>query len=43
MDEFKKDVKSDISLDIIKKFISQSDLIKKYKINSFILTGSKCF
>lgn len=38
MDEFKKDVKSDINLDTIKKFISQSDLIKKYKINSFIFT-----
>ena len=43
MDEFKKDVKSDISLDIIKKFISQSDLIKKYKINSFILTDQNVF
>lgn len=38
MNEFKKDVKTDIGLDEIKKFISQADKIKEYKITSFILT-----
>jgi LCP family protein required for cell wall assembly len=38
MDEFKKDVKTDIGLDIIKKFISQADKINEYKITTFVLT-----
>ena len=38
IDEFKKDVKTNIGLDIIKKFIGQADKAKEYKINSFILT-----
>lgn len=38
MDEFKKDVKTDINLDTIKKFISQSDKINKFTISPFILT-----
>lgn len=38
MDEYKKDVKTDISLDIIKKFISQTDKVKEYKITTFVLT-----
>ena len=38
LDEFKKDVKTDIGLDTIKKFISQADKSKEYKITSFVLT-----
>lgn len=38
MDEFKKDVKTDIGLDIIKKFISQADKVEEYKITTFVLT-----
>lgn len=38
MDEFKKDVKTDIKLDIIKKFISQANKLNEYKITSFVLT-----
>ncbi len=38
MDEFKKDVKTDIGLDIIKKFISQADKSKKYQVTPFVLT-----
>ena len=38
MDEFKKDVKTDIGLDIIKKFIGQADKSQEYKITSFVLT-----
>jgi LCP family protein required for cell wall assembly len=38
MDEFKKDVKTDIGLDTIKKFISQADKVKEYKITTFVLT-----
>ncbi|MEK9169776.1 MAG: LCP family protein [Patescibacteria group bacterium] len=38
MDEFKKDVKTDISLDIIKKFIGQADKTKEYQITTFVLT-----
>lgn len=38
MSEFKKDVKTDISLDIIKKLISQADKSKEYKINTFVMT-----
>jgi len=38
MNEFKKDVKTDISLDIIKKFISQADKTKEYQITTFVLT-----
>lgn len=38
MDEFKKDVKTDISLDMIKKFIGQADKAKEYKITPFVLT-----
>jgi len=38
MDEFKKDVKTDIGIDIIKKFIRQADKLKEYKITTFVLT-----
>ncbi len=38
MNEYKKDVKTDISLDVIKKFIEQADKSKEYKINTFVLT-----
>lgn len=38
MDEFKKDVKTDIGLDIIKKLIGQADKTKEYTITSFVLT-----
>ena len=38
MNEFKKDVKTDIGLDIIKKFIGQADNSKEYKVTSFVLT-----
>lgn len=38
MNEFKKDVKTDIGLDIIKKFVSQADRSKEYKITTFVLT-----
>lgn len=43
MDEFKKDVKTDIGLDIIKKFIGQADKSKEYKITSFVLTDQNVF
>lgn len=38
MSEFKKDVKTDIGLDIVKKFVGQADKLKEYKINTFVLT-----
>lgn len=38
LDEFKRDVKTDIGLDILKKFISQADKFKEYKITSFVFT-----
>ncbi|MCR4277382.1 MAG: LCP family protein [Candidatus Roizmanbacteria bacterium] len=38
MDEFKKDVKTDIGLDIIKKFIGEADNVDEYKITTFVLT-----
>ncbi len=38
MDQFKQDVKSDIGIDVIKKFIGEADNIKQYKINSFVLS-----
>lgn len=38
INEFKKDIKIDIGLDIIKKFIFQADKLKEYKITSFVLT-----
>ncbi len=38
MDEFKKDVKTDVSLDIIRKLIGQADKTKEYKVTTFILT-----
>ena len=38
IDEFKKDVKTDIGLDVIQKFIGQVNVAKEYKITSFILT-----
>jgi LCP family protein required for cell wall assembly len=38
MDEFKKDVKTDIDLDVIKKFIGEADNLKEYKITTFVLT-----
>jgi anionic cell wall polymer biosynthesis LytR-Cps2A-Psr (LCP) family protein len=38
MDEFKKDVKTDISLDIIKKLMGQADKTKEYKTTTFVLT-----
>src|SRR3989339_365727 len=38
MDEFKKDVKTDINSDIIKKLIGQADKTKEYKVTSFVLT-----
>ena len=43
IDEFKKDVKTDIGLDVVKKFISQADKSKEYKITSFVLTGQNVF
>lgn len=43
MDEFKKDVKTDIDLDIIKKFIGQADKSKEYKITSIVLTDQNVF
>lgn len=43
MDEFKKDVKTDIGLDIIKKMIGQADQISEYKITSFVLTDQNVF
>ncbi|MEK7177717.1 MAG: LCP family protein [Patescibacteria group bacterium] len=38
MNEFKKDVKTDINSDIIKKLIGQADKIKEYKVTTFVLT-----
>ena len=38
MDEFKKDVKTDISLDIIKKLMGQADKTKEYKTTTIVLT-----
>lgn len=38
MDEFKKDVKTDVNLDIVKKFISYSDKAKQFKITTFVLS-----
>lgn len=38
MDEYKKDVKTDIGLDIIKKFLGQADKAKEFKINTLVLT-----
>ncbi|MFA6513453.1 MAG: LCP family protein [Patescibacteria group bacterium] len=38
MNEFKKDVKTDIGLDIIEKFIGQADKSKEYLVTSFVLT-----
>jgi len=38
MDEFKKDVKTDIGLDIIKKLLGQADKTKEYKTTTFVLT-----
>lgn len=38
MDEFKKDVKTDINLSTIKKIIGQASKLKEYKITSLILT-----
>jgi len=43
IDEFKKDVKTDIGLDVVKKFISQADKSKEYKITSFVLTDQNVF
>jgi hypothetical protein len=43
MDEFKKDVKTDIGLDIIKKFIGQADKSKEYQVTSFVLTDQNVF
>lgn len=43
MDEFKKDVKTDIGLDVVKKFISQADKSKEYKITSYVLTDQNVF
>ncbi|MFA6532391.1 MAG: LCP family protein [Patescibacteria group bacterium] len=43
MDEFKKDVKTDIGLDIIKKFIGQADKSKEYKTISIVLTDQNVF
>jgi LCP family protein required for cell wall assembly len=43
MDEFKKDVKTDIGLDIIKKFIGQADKSKEYKTTSIVLTDQNVF
>ena len=43
MDEFKRDVKTDIGMDIIKKFIGEADKSKEYKINSFVLTDQNVF
>jgi len=38
MNEFKKDVKTDIGLDVIKKFIGEADNSKEYRITTFVLT-----
>jgi len=38
MDEFKKDVKTDIGLEVIKKFIGEADNSKEYRITTFVLT-----
>lgn len=38
LDEYKKDVQTNIGLDIIKKFIARANTAREYKINSFILT-----
>ena len=38
MDEFKKDVKTDINSDIIKKLIGQADKTKEYQVSTFVLT-----
>ncbi|MFA6081439.1 MAG: LCP family protein [Patescibacteria group bacterium] len=43
MDEFKKDVKTDIGLDIIKKFIGQADKSKEFKTTSIVLTDQNVF
>ncbi len=43
MDEFKKDIKTDIDLDTIKKFIGQADKVKEYKITPFVLTDQNVF
>ena len=38
IDEFKKDIKTDIGLDVIKKFIGEADNSKEYRITTFVLT-----
>ena len=38
LNEFKKDVKTDVGLEIIKKFIDQADKAKEYKTTTFVLT-----
>ena len=38
LNEFKKDVKTDVGLEIIKKFIGQADKAKEYKTTTFVLT-----
>lgn len=38
IEEYKKDVKTDISLDIIKKLFSQADKSMEYKITTLVLT-----
>ncbi|EKE14929.1 MAG: cell envelope-related transcriptional attenuator [uncultured bacterium] len=43
MNEFTKDVKTDISMDLIKKLISRADELKDYKITSFVLTDQNVF
>ena len=43
MDEFKRDVKTDIGMDIIKKFIGQADKSREFKITSFVLTDKNVF
>ena len=43
MDEFKRDVKTDIGMDIIKKFIGQADKSREFKITSFVLTDQNVF
>ena len=38
INEFQKDIKTDIGLDVIKKFISIADKTKEYKINTFVIS-----
>lgn len=38
IEQYKKDVKTDIGLSVIQKFIGQADDVNKYKINTYVLS-----